>query len=148
MEELLQFTPWIWGAIIVITLVIELFSSDIDALWFAFAAALSLILSLFDIHIAIQLSVFIIVATTLLFSLGRWAKKRSMTKHITENSDSLIGKEILILESANEFDKGSGVIDDIVWTIVCQAGTAVEKGKHAIIIAIDENKLVVTNKPE
>ena len=148
MEELLQFTPWIWGAIIVITLVIELFSSDIDALWFAFAAALSLILSLFDIHIAIQLSVFIIVATTLLFSLGRWAKKRLMTRHITENSDSLIGKEILVLESANEFDKGSGVIDDIVWTIVCQAGTAVEKGKHAIIIAIDENKLVVTRKPE
>ena len=71
-----------------------------------------------------------------------------MTKSIPTNSDSLIGKEILILEGANEFDKGSGVINDVVWTVICQAGVAVEKGKHAIVIAIDGNKLVVKNKEE
>ena len=37
------------------------------------------------------------------------------------------------------------MINDIVWTIVCQAGIKVEKGSHAIIIAMDENKLVVKN---
>ena len=71
-----------------------------------------------------------------------------MTKNISTNSDALIGKEILILDSANEFDKGSGVINDVIWTVICQAGVSVEKGKHAIIIAIDGNKLVVKNKEE
>ena len=52
----------------------------------------------------------------------------------------------MVLESANEFSKGCGVIDNVVWTLVCQAGINVEKGTHAIIIAIDENNLVVTNK--
>ena len=146
MEELLQFMPWIWVAVIATTIIIELFSTDIDALWFTIAAALSLVLSIFDIHIAIQLSTFIIAAIILLFTIGRLAKKHLMTMHISENSDSLIGKEILMLETANELTAGSGVLDDIVWSVVCQAGVTAEKGKHAIIIALDGNKLVVTNK--
>ena len=71
-----------------------------------------------------------------------------MNKNISTNSDSLIGKDILILESADEFNKGSGVINDVVWTIVCQAGVCVEKGTYAVILGIDGNKLVVKNKEE
>ena len=148
MEEILNLLPWIWGSIILITLVIELFSADIDAIWFSAGALVALILSFFDVHIAIQLSSFVAVTALLLFTAGKWTKKLLMTKNISTNSDSLIGKEILILEPANEFVKGSGVINDIVWTVICQAGISVEKGKHAIIIAIDGNKLVVKNKEE
>ena len=146
MEQILILMPWIWGFIVVVTLIIELFSTDIDSLWFSIGAATSLILSFFKIHIAIQLGVFVTLTTLLLFTIGRMAKKRLIIKSIPQNSDSLIGKEILILDSANEFEDGSGVIDDIVWTVTCQAGNSVEKGKHAIICAIDENKLVVKNK--
>lgn len=146
MEQLLTLMPWIWATIIVATIIIELFSADIDAIWFSAGSAVALLVSFFKVHIAIQLSIFIVITTILLFTVGKWAKKVLMTKNISTNSDSLIGREILILESANEFDKGSGVINDIVWTVICQAGISVEKGKHAIIVAIDGNKLVVTNK--
>ena len=146
MEQILILMPWIWGAIVVITLIIKLFSADYDAIWFTAGAIVALVLSLFDLHIAIQLSAFIVLTVCLLFTIGRLVKKASMVKNISENSDSLVGKEILILESANEFDNGSGVINDVVWTVTCQAGVKVEKGKHAIIIAIDGNKLVVKNK--
>lgn len=148
MEEILTLMPWIWGAIILATIIIELFSADIDAIWFSAGAAVALVLSFFEVHIAIQLSVFVAVTATLLFTVGQWAKKLLMNKHISTNSDSLIGREILILDSANEFDKGSGVINDVVWTVICQAGVSVEKGSHAVIIAIDGNKLVVRNKEE
>lgn len=146
MEQVLNLLPWIWGAIIIITVVIELFSADIDAIWFSAGALVALVLSFFDVHIAIQLSAFVVVTAVLLFTVGRLAKKALMTKNISKNSDSLIGKEILILETVNEFEKGSGVINDIVWTVVCQAGISIEKGKHAVIVAIDGNKLVVKNK--
>lgn len=148
MEEILSLMPWIWGTIILLTIVIELFTTDIDAIWFSAGAVVALALSFFDIHIAIQLSVFVLITAILLFTVGKWAKKLIMTKNISTNSDSLIGREILILETANEFDKGSGVINDIVWTVICPAGVCVEKGKHAVIMAIDGNKLVVTNKEE
>ena len=148
MEEILNLMPWIWGMIILATIILELFTADIDAIWFSAGAAVSLVLSFFEVHIAIQLSVFVAVTALLLFTAGKWAKKLIMTKNISTNSDALIGKEILILEPANEFDKGSGMINDVVWTVICQAGISVEKGKHAIIIAIDGNKLVVKNKEE
>ena len=146
MNQILMFMPWIWGTIVLVTIVIELFSSDVDALWFAIGSLTSLVLSFFKIHIAAQISSFVIVTIIFLFTLGRLIKRKKLTKNISENSNSLIGKEILILESANEFQNGSGVIDDIVWTVICQAGINVEKGKHAIIVAVDENKLVVKNK--
>lgn len=148
MEEILTLMPWIWGTIILTTIIIELFSADIDAIWFSAGAAVALVLSFFEVHIAIQLSVFVAITASLLFTVGRWAKKFLMNKNISTNSDSLIGREILILDSANEFDKGSGVINDVVWTVICQAGISVEKGSHAVIIAIDGNKLVVRNKEE
>lgn len=148
MEQLLELMPWIWAGIIVVTIIIELFSSDIDALWFSIGAVVSLVLSFFKFHITIQLSAFLFVTVILLFTIGKIAKKLLLTKNISKNSDSLIGKEILILESANEFENGSGVINDIVWTVSCQAGIIVEKGKHAIIVAMDGNKLVVKNKEE
>jgi membrane protein implicated in regulation of membrane protease activity len=148
MEEVLNLMPWIWGIIIIATIIIELFTTDIDAIWFSAGATAALVLSFFDIHIAIQLTVFVAVTATLLFTVGKWTKKLVMTKNIPTNSDSLIGKEILILEAADEFNKGSGVINDVVWTVICRAGISIEKGKHAIIIAIDGNKLVVKNKEE
>lgn len=148
MGELINLMPFIWGALILLTIIIEFFSADIDAIWFSAGALFALILSFFDVHVAIQLGVFITVTSILLFTVGRWTKKFLMSKNISTNSDALIGKEILILESVNEFQKGSGVINDVVWTVICQAGINIEKGKHAIIIAIDGNKLVVRNKEE
>ena len=146
MEQILILMPWIWGVIVVTTTLITLFTKDIDAVWFAISATISLVFALFNIPIEFQLSSFVLVTIGLLFTIGRYVKKYIMTKNIPMNSNSLIGKEILILETVNEFEKGSGVINDIVWTVSCQAGTTIEKGKHAIIMAIDENELVVTNK--
>lgn len=146
MEQLLTLMPWIWGSVIVVTLIIELFSTDIDALWFSVGSLVSLLLSLLKIHVAIQISAFLIITITLLFTVGRLIRKHLMAKNISTNSDSLIGKEILILEPVNEFEKGSGVIDDVVWTVSCLAGTEISKGKHAIIVAIDDNNLIVKNK--
>ena len=148
MEQVLEIMPWIWGMIIVATVIVELFSADIDAIWFTMGAVGAIILSFFKVHIAVQLFAFVGVTALLLFTVGKWTRKVLMTKNISTNSDSLIGREILVLEGADEFNKGSGVINDVVWTIICQAGTSIEKGKHAIIIAIDGNKLVVTNKED
>ena len=146
MEAILDLMPWIWGTIILLTLVIQLITKDVEAFWFTGGSIVALSLSLFRLHIAIQLSVFIGVTAILIFTVGLWVRRLIMTKNIPTNSDSLIGKEILVLEDVNEYEKGSGVINDVVWTITCQAGINIPKGKHAVIMAIDGNKLVVTTK--
>ena len=84
MQEMLSLMPWIWTGIAAITLIIQLFTFDVDALWFTVGALVALILSLFDIHIAIQLSSFILITVFLLFTAGRFIKKKMMRKRIIE----------------------------------------------------------------
>lgn len=148
MEVILNFMPWIWGAIFVLTLLIELETADLDALWFSVGSLVSLIVVLIfpNIDLIWQLVIFISSTILLILTLGRWAKKRFRTKNISTNSDALIGREILILEDCNEFDKGSGTINDIVWTTICQSGNSLKKGDHAIVVAIEGNKLIVKEK--
>mgnify|MGYP003323163539 CR=1 FL=1 len=82
MEQLLNILPWIWGTIVVATIVIELFLNDIDAIWFSIGALMTLVVSLFKVHICIQLSVFVAITSILLFTVGRRAKRLLMIKNI------------------------------------------------------------------
>lgn len=146
MEQLLNFMPIIWGSIILITIVIELLLKDIDAIWFTISAVITLILSFLKVNLIIQLSVFVVSTCCLLFTVGNVLKRLYNKKNIVQNLDSLLGKEILVIESVDEFNYGSGVIDDVVWTLTCNPDDYVEKGKHAIISGISGNKLIVTRK--
>ena len=148
--NLIELMPWIWGIVFVVTLIIEFQSADIDAVWFSVGALVTLIVDFIfpDLSIVWQLVIFIATTIILLLTLGRWAKKKLRRKNISTNSDALVGKEITILEDCNEFDKGSGTINDVVWTTICQTGTSLKKGDHAIIVAIEGNKLIVKSKEE
>ena len=148
MEVILDLMPWIWGAIFVVTLVIEFQTADLDSIWFSVGSLVALIVNLINptLELVWQLVIFIFTTVVLLLTLGRWAKKRFQTKNISTNSDALVGKEIVILENCNEFDKGSGRINDVVWTTICQSGHSLQKGEHAIIVAIEGNKLIVKGK--
>ena len=150
MEVILNLMPWIWGIIFIVTLVIELETSDIDAIWFSVGALVTLIVILFFPQLGLiwQLLIFICTTVLLILTIGRWAKKRFRTKNISTNADALVGREILILEDCNEFDKGSGTINDVVWTTICQSGNSLKKGDHAIVVAIEGNKLIVKTKEE
>ena len=148
MEVILELMPWIWGTIFIITMVIEFETSDIDAIWFSLGSLVTLIVTLFapNLPLVWQLAIFIGVTVILLLTMGKWAKKKFQTKNISTNADALVGREIVILEDCNEFDKGSGAINDVVWTTLCQSGHSLKKGEHAIVVAIDGNKLIVKRK--
>lgn len=148
MDIILSLMPWIWGVIFVIAIIIEFETSDIDAIWFAFGSLVVLITSLIkpNLHLVWQLIIFIATTVVLLFTIGRIAKKRLRLKNISTNSDALVGKEIVILEDCNEFNKGSGNINDVIWTTICQPGSTLKKGDHAIVLAIEGNKLIVKKK--
>lgn len=146
LENLLQIMPWVWGAMIVMTIVIEIFTVDIDSLWFSVAGAVSLVLSLLGVHVIWQLVAFFSISILLMFTIGRFAKKVLAMKNVATNADSLIGREIKVLEKATDKEKGKGIINDVVWTLLCMKSEKVVKGETAIIVAIDGNKLIVTKE--
>lgn len=148
MEVILNLMPWIWGCLFVATIVIELKTADLVAIWFSIGSLLTLIISLIFPHLGLiyQLSIFIFSTILFIMTLGKWAKKKYRIKNISNNADLIVGKEITILEDCNEFDKGSGMIDDVVWITLCQSGNVLKKGEIGIVVAIDANKLIVKQK--
>lgn len=143
MESIIEIMPYIWGAIVVLTIIIEFLTITVDSIWFSISSFIALLLSIFKIHIIIQISVFFIVSMLLMFTIGRWTKKLLLVKNVATNTDYLIGKEINVLEDASYDDKGSGIINDVVWTLICPKNENVKKGEKATIIAIEGNKLIV-----
>ena len=57
MEWFLDFIPWLWALVFVITSLITLKIKDIDALWFAIGSIVTLIISIIfkDLHVLYQL---------------------------------------------------------------------------------------------
>lgn len=148
MEIVLKLMPWIWGLITLICSLITLKVKDLDALWFIISSFISFVISLIFPKLSLlwQLSIFIVTTLILLLTIGRIVKRRLRDKNISINSDSLVGKEISILEDCSEFDKGSGNIDDVVWTTICPTGHSLKKGDIGVVIAIEGNKLIVKEK--
>lgn len=144
--NVIESLPWIWAIVIVATLIIEFFTADIDVIWFSIGALVSLVLSVFKVSPWWQVIAFLVTSGILIFTVGRWARRVLSFKKVATNVDSLIGREIMVLEDASEHEKGSGIINDVVWTIMCQEGEEVRKGQRAFVVDVRGNKLVVKNK--
>ncbi|MFA6738854.1 MAG: NfeD family protein [Bacilli bacterium] len=146
-EWLTQSINILWLILIVVTVAIELMTTDLTSIWFAAGALVALLLSLLGVqNPAIQIIVFLAVSIGLLLTVGRWAKKIIGKNTIPTNIDAVIGKEILIIKGASQFEYGEGKYQGLIWTISCRGTDSIEAGDTAVIVAVDGNKLVVERK--
>ena len=146
-EWLTQSINILWLILIVVTVAIELMTTDLTSIWFAAGALVALLLSLLGVqNPAIQIIVFLAVSIGLLLTVGRWAKKIIGKNTIPTNIDAVIGKEILIIKGASQFEYGEGKYQVLIWTISCRGTESIDAGDTGVIIAVDGNKLVVERK--
>jgi len=144
-EILLQYTPIIWGVLSIITVIINLRFKDIDSLWFVIGSLVTFVVSLCFPTLALvyELIIFLVLTIIPLLTLSKFIKRENKLKKLKAASDALIGKKILVIEDCNEFTKGSGKINNTIWSIICQSGHSLKKGDEAIVVAIDKQKLIV-----
>ena len=57
---------YIWLAIAIISVIVEVTTSGLAAIWFAPAALLSMVLAIFKVPISVQIPVFVIVSAVLM----------------------------------------------------------------------------------
>lgn len=146
-DWLTQSINFLWLILIVVTVAIELMTTDLTSIWFAAGALTALLLSLLGVeNPAIQIIVFLAVSVGLLLTVGRWAKKIVGKTTIPTNIDAVIGKEIQIIKSASQFEFGEGKYQGLIWTISCRGNESIEVGEVGVIVAVEGNKLVVERK--
>ncbi len=108
---------FIWLALVILFVVVELFTLDLTSIWFAAGALVAGLVAMFSGPFWAQALVFVAVTAVLLASTRKIAKRHLDNKIEKTNSESLIGKTSFVIEEVNNVaSTGKIRIGDVEWT--------------------------------
>ena len=136
---------WIWLSIIIITIVLEIITTDIVSIWFTFGAVIPLFLSAFDVLNPLWQTVIFVVVSAVLISALRKVTIKFFFKNNTSktNLDTLIGEKHRLIEGTTFEKLGKLEIKDITWSVMGDNQQSIKKGQIVEIVRIEGNKLIV-----
>lgn len=109
----------LWGAVAILSLVVETMTTELVSCWFSPAAIVSMILSGFVDNFWIQLIVFLAISVLLLVFARGFFKKKLLQKQSESalNADGLVGKNGVVQEEVDNIrETGSVRIAGLVWS--------------------------------
>ncbi len=140
---------WIvfWTIIFIITLLVEISTTQLVSIWFSGASIISFILALCSVPYWIQLVVFVVSSALLLFLSNLLFKDKILKfKKSPTNADTLIGQEIKLTKGVSLLEYGEARIRDVIWTVAVDDDKQYNKDEIVVIKEIKGNKLIVTKK--
>ena len=146
---------WIWLGLMIALVVIELTTTQLICVWFAFGAMVTSILTVIFENVGFgigwQIVVFIIVSVALLFSTRPIVKKflHKKTEKQKTNLELYIDKEAIVTEDIDNIrGEGAVKINGLVWSAKSKSGEDIPNGEIVIFREIIGNKAIVERKGE
>lgn len=136
-----------WTIIFIVTLLVEISTTQLVSIWFSGASIISFILALCSVPYWIQIVVFVVSSALLLF-LSKFLFKDKILKFKKSptNADTLIGQEIKLTKGVSLLEYGEARIRDVIWTVAVDGNEQFNKDEIVVIKEIKGNKLIVTKK--
>ena len=138
----------VWLAVAIVLLVVEIITLGLTTIWFAGGALVACVAAALQADFLVQMILFLVVSVVMLF-FTRPVAMRYMNKNRTKtNSESLVGKEAVVLQEINNL-KASGQVqlNGIEWTARAEnMEDVIEKGAIVYVKKIEGVKLIVTRK--
>ena len=142
--------PLLWFSVIILTVVVESQTADLVSIWFAPGAFVAMILAFCNVHIGIQLAVFVGLTVLCLILAFTVIRPRVKAKERIEktNADALEGKQALVEEDIdNTAATGVVRINGQLWTARTDDPTQKpQKGDWVEIIRVEGTKLICKPK--
>ena len=134
-------TVYIWLALTVIFIVVEVATTDIATIWFGVGSLASTIIAwLAPQAIALQAVVFAVVTVVTMY-----ITKPLLTKYITKetptNMDMYIGKDAVVISDISPNNAGRAKIGGLSWQ--AKSGQHIKEGEMCRIVKIEGVSLVV-----
>lgn len=136
----------IWLIIAGICFVIEMATVGFLVFWFGIGALIAMIISLiFPDNIILQISVFVVSSTLLLFLTKPIVNKLTKKdKKVVTNAYSIIGKKGIVTQDINPtVGIGQIRVAGEVWSAKTEDGEIIKKGTNIEIVKLDGVKAVV-----
>ena len=140
-----QTMAFVWLAVFVVTVVIEIATLGLTTIWFAGGALVALIISLFNPPVAVQIAVFIVVSVVLLIFTRPIATKHFNKKMVATNVDSVPGEiGIVSVNIDNIAATGTVMIKGMEWTARTESDDVkIEKGAKVKVLRVEGVKVIV-----
>lgn len=138
---------YIWLMVLILSVVIEIATTDLTSIWFAAGAIVALIINLFlkDTYIGIQVAAFAVISIIAIFLLRPIIKKKINNEKIPTNVDALIGKTAVVTNPISENFPGSIKIEGIEWSAICKE-SSYDVGDLVEIVEIKGNTILIKGK--
>ncbi|MGN0264787.1 MAG: NfeD family protein [Oliverpabstia sp.] len=138
----------VWLAVAIVLLVVEIITLGLTTIWFAGGALVACVAAALQADFLVQMMLFLVVSVVMLF-FTRPVAMRYMNKNRTKtNSESLVGKEAVVLQEINNLKAAGQVqVNGIEWTARADdMEDVIEKGAIVCIKKIEGVKLIVKRK--
>lgn len=138
------YMPFIWLAVIVLSVVVEASTFTLVSVWFIPAALVSMILAFCSVDLWIQLVAFVAIALLLIIFMKPIFKNVFGVKPIATNADAVIGERAVVIEPIDNLaGKGQVKVKGQIWTARAHDKDATyEKDDVVNVIAIEGVKLI------
>lgn len=134
---------YIWLAIMIASLLIEVCTAGLVAVWFAIAGFVSMMLSILGAHVGVQIGAFVAVSVILIVLFYKKLKDNISTKTEKTNIDAIIGKEAIVEEDIEDMKPGRVNVSGMSWSAIIEKDSEpITKGERVKILSIDGVKLV------
>lgn len=141
---------WIWGALGIILLAIEIMvAGTLYALWFGVAAlCVAIIVWLFPgISYAIQFIIFAVLSLSSLAIWRRYYKKTETHYRVGQAQGEEIGRVGIVIEATSPAKNGTirftqGLLGSREWVAI--SDELIEAGSNAAVVAVEGNTLRIT----
>ena len=135
---------WVWMAVIVVTVVIEMSTMELVSIWFTLGAVIPFILAGTKlVGWEIQVIIFIALSAILIIFLRKITKRWLMRHSSKDNLNTNVGKKVKMLDDLKGDDPGHVKINDVVWTAKSETNEEILKGEMVEIVRMSGNKVIV-----
>ncbi len=136
--------PIIWLVIVVLLLIVEIVTLGLTTIWFAGGALVSLIVSLLDGPLWLQVGLFILVSGLLLIFTRPLALKYFNSSRVRTNAEDLLGRHAIVTETVNNLEgTGRVKVNGLEWTArSSEESVSIEAGAKVRIMEIQGVKLI------
>ena len=133
-----------WLILCGIFFIIEIFTVTFMMFWPGIAAFIVALLSLLDIPLAAQITIFCVLSIVLIVFTKPLTKKLFKSNNVSTNIDSVIGKTGIVTKTINNIEgKGQVKVQGEIWTAVSTNDEVIEEKANIKVISIDGVKLKV-----
>lgn len=141
-------SPWVmialWIVFIVVTVIIELETTDLVTVWFTIGAVAALISAAFGAPPLLQIGIFLVISILLLLLTRKLTKNMSQKNFVRTNADRVIGTIGVVTKVVSRDEIGEVMTGTVSWRATTLSNHTFQVGEKVAIDAITGAKLIIS----